>query len=92
MPEARPLLAETFARQLLNESSDLAVSKEGFVAAKTLVKALNPIAAKKRSNVWTVPEKLSPVQTFVRHILHFMSTYYKDEGVIKTCCSISIPQ
>lgn len=63
----------------------MTASENVLVAAKTLVKALDVIPAKKGSNVGTVQEKLLPVQTFSKHILYFMSMYYKDEGQFEKC-------
>lgn len=42
-----PFLAETFAGQLLNESSNLKASGDILVAAQTLVEASDAIGAKK---------------------------------------------
>lgn len=75
--------AETLARQLLNERSDFTASEYILVTARTLVESLDAITAKKRSDLWTVSKKFPPIQTFPKHSLHFMSMFYKDEGLLQ---------
>lgn len=76
-------VADTFSRQLLNKGSDLTASEHVMSAARTLVDALERIAAKNRADVWAVPEKLAYVQSFPKHILNFMSMCFKDERLFK---------
>lgn len=55
MSKSLPSLAETFARQLLKEESDLTGSEEVFTAARIPVDDLDEIAAMKRANSWDAP-------------------------------------
>lgn len=64
MAESMPFLAETFARQLLNENSDLTALEDVLVAAKTLAEALSAVAAMKPSDVWTVPRRFCSSRSF----------------------------
>lgn len=78
-----PSLGKTFARELLNKDSYLTGLKEVSRAETILVKPLDGIAARKRANVWTVPKTFAPGQKFLRHILHSLSMYHKEEGLLK---------
>lgn len=61
----------------------MTASQDVLSAVKTLVDPLNGIAAMKRANVWAVLKKLAAVQTFPKHVLHFMTMYYKEERLFK---------
>lgn len=77
-----PSLAKTFDRQLLKKLLELTVSEDVLSPAKTLVGALDGIAAKARADFGAVPKKLAFVLMILKHIFHFMLVIYRDKRLL----------
>lgn len=77
MVEAVSASKESFARKLMDKNSDLTASDNVLSAARTLVDAGNGIAKMKGAGVWAVPKQIVAVQMLPKHILPFISIYYR---------------
>lgn len=66
-------------------------AEEALCAAKTLIEALDGIEVRKRADVWAVPKRVASVQSFLKHIPHFLSIYYKDKGTSKNVVMFQEP-
>lgn len=71
-------LVEVFARQLLNEDSDITATPAVNSAATTFLNSVEAIRARKFVNTWETPPGLHPIQLFPPHILQCLSTFYGD--------------
>lgn len=69
-----------FARHDLNKMLDIQVWEVVQDAAKVLGEALDGINGQSKSNLWKALPCISPIQTFLAHIMHFMSNQLKDSS------------
>lgn len=87
--KALPPLILLYAWQVFNKQSGVDGGKQVINFAKVYRKAVQAIEVSKRLDVWEVPERLSPMQTFQPHILYHLETYlsklelFQKEGMLQ---------
>jgi DNA modification methylase len=81
-------LVEVFAKQVLNEKSDIDGSADVQAAASTFLHGLQSLRARKFKSAWPVPPGFHAVQTLPAHILHFLSGFYSDRSLYASCQNV----
>ena len=76
---------KVFAEQVLSDTSDIHGSPELENDCNLYVRYLDAKDKRERHDRWTVPGGLHPVQTFPRHILKHMSSYFMDYSLLDCC-------
>lgn len=71
-------LVEVYARQVIDDISDINVDEGLKEAAKLFVGKMDRINALKHSKVWHVAPGHSTMQRFPPELVHFISCYYQD--------------
>lgn len=80
-----PGLLLIFAKQCLNDDSDITVDYEVQEAAKLYISSMDAVEKKMRWTVWSVPGGFVPVQNFPEHILRFLSAMHFDYSLYDLC-------
>jgi hypothetical protein len=74
-------MVEVFAKQVLNEDSDVEGSPSVQAAARTFLHGVQSIRARHLKSAWPVPTGFHAVQQLPAHLHHFLSGLYNDRSL-----------
>ena len=76
-------LVEVYARQLLNEESDITGDDELLRDARLFLHSMDRINAAKLRKQWNTPPGCPPMQNFPPEVVHYLCTLHKDYSLYR---------
>lgn len=76
--KSMPSILEVFARQILNDESDINESEEIHEAARRYLQGKASAEDTRRKDLWRTPRGLPAVQSFPNHIVFMLPQYFDD--------------
>ena len=76
-------LVEVYARQLLNEESDITGDDDLLKGARLFLHAMDRINAAKLRKQWNTPPRCPPMQSFPPEVVHYLCSLHKDYSLYR---------